>query len=129
MVHRNVGKIHERVHKIVTGDKSWIYAYEPETKQQSTIWAFEDMQRKLFVENHCEQMVALGITGHVTTAPLEQRCTGNSEWYTTISLEKFEKRTRNHCLQWQCEFAHIGSNQRLFERPKRRIDGSNAAQP
>ena len=30
------------VYKIVTGDKSWIYAYEPETKQQSTMWEFED---------------------------------------------------------------------------------------
>ena len=33
-------------------------------------------------------------TGHVETVPLEQPCTINSEWYTTISLVKFEKRTR-----------------------------------
>ena len=30
------------VYKIVTGDESWIYAYEPETKQQSTVWVFQD---------------------------------------------------------------------------------------
>ena len=29
------------VYKIVTGDESWIYAYESETKQQSTVWVFE----------------------------------------------------------------------------------------
>ena len=30
------------VYKIVTDDELWIYAYEPETKQQSTVWVFED---------------------------------------------------------------------------------------
>ena len=30
----------------VTSYKSWIYAHEPETKQQSTIWAFEALQWK-----------------------------------------------------------------------------------
>ena len=29
------------VYKIVTGDESGIYAYEPETKQQSIVWSFE----------------------------------------------------------------------------------------
>ena len=32
-----------------------------------------------------------GKTGHVAT--VKQRCAVNSEWYTTISSEKFEKRT------------------------------------
>ena len=45
-----------------------------------------------------------GKTGHVATVPLEQRWTVHSE-YTTISLE----------------FSHIGSNQFLFDRPKRRM--------
>lgn len=30
------------VYKILTGDKSWIYAYDPEGKQQSTVWMFQD---------------------------------------------------------------------------------------
>ena len=30
------------VYKIVTGDESLIYAYEPESKQQSTVWVFQD---------------------------------------------------------------------------------------
>ena len=30
------------IYKIVTDDKSWIYVYESETKEQSTMWASED---------------------------------------------------------------------------------------
>ena len=30
------------VYKIITGDEFWIYAYKPETKQQSTVRVFED---------------------------------------------------------------------------------------
>ena len=70
-----------------------------------------------------------GKAGHVGTVPLEQRCTANSEWYTAISLEKLEKQTRkDDCSKRQCEFSHCGSNQRIFDRPNRRIDGSTAAQ-
>ena len=30
------------IYKIVTCDKTFIYAYEPETIQQSTVWVFQD---------------------------------------------------------------------------------------
>ena len=79
------------VYKIVTAEQSRIYAYEPETKQ-STMWAFEDKPNPTkFVceKSTSKQMVAcfFGKTGHVATVPLEQGCTFNSEWHTTISLE------------------------------------------
>ena len=32
----------KHVYDIVTGDESWIYAYELEKKQQSTVWVFQD---------------------------------------------------------------------------------------
>ena len=32
----------KHVYDIVTGDESWIYAYESESKQQSTVWVFQD---------------------------------------------------------------------------------------
>ena len=35
-----------------------------------------------------------GKTANMTTVPLEPRMTDSSEWYTTISSENFEKRTR-----------------------------------
>lgn len=79
------------VYKIVTGDESWIYAYEPETKQQSTVWVFQDEPNPTKVtrsRSTSKQMVAcfFAKTGHVATVPLEQRRTVNSEWYTTICL-------------------------------------------
>ena len=45
-MHRNIGKYDDgalkNVYKLATDDKSFIYAFEPETKPQSTMWAFED---------------------------------------------------------------------------------------
>ena len=32
----------KHVYDIVTGDESWIYVDEPESKQQSTVWVFQD---------------------------------------------------------------------------------------
>lgn len=79
------------VYNIYTGDESWIYCYEPETKQQSTVWVFQDEPNPTKVvraRSTSKQMVAcfFGINGHVATVPLEQRRTVNSEWYTTICL-------------------------------------------
>ena len=85
--------------KTFTGAKSWIYAYEPETKQQFTMWAFEDKPnptKAVCGKSASKQIVDgfFGKTDHVAIVPLEQRCPVNSEWYTTISLEQFEKQTR-----------------------------------
>ena len=35
------GDASKDVNKIITGDESWLCAYELETKQQSTVWVFE----------------------------------------------------------------------------------------
>lgn len=83
--------VSKAVYNICTGDESWIYAYEPETKQQSTVWVFQDEPNPTKVvrqRSTSKQMVAcfFGITGHVATVALEQRRTVNSEWYTTICL-------------------------------------------
>ena len=46
MVERNAPKYDRGASKlfydIVTGDGLWIYAYEPESKEQSTVWVFQD---------------------------------------------------------------------------------------
>ena len=34
--------VSKHVYDIVTGDESWIYAYKSESKQQSTVWVFQD---------------------------------------------------------------------------------------
>ena len=87
LVERN-GK---NVYDIVTGDELWIYAYEPESKQQSTVWVFQDEPNPTKVPStRCtsKQMISCFFwkTGHVTIVRLEQRRTVNSEWYTTIFL-------------------------------------------
>lgn len=82
----------KEVYKIVTGDESWIYAYDPERKQQSTVWVFLgelNPTKVVRARSVSKQMVACflcGKTGHVATVPLEERRTVNSEWYTTICL-------------------------------------------
>ncbi|EFN60885.1 Histone-lysine N-methyltransferase SETMAR, partial [Camponotus floridanus] len=77
------------VYNLYTGDESWIYAYEPETKQQSTVWVFQNKPNPTKVvraQSTSKQMLTcfFGKTGHVATVPLEKRRTVNSEWYTTI---------------------------------------------
>ena len=71
------------VYKIVTCDDSWIYAYESETKQQSTVLVFEGEPNTTKVvcgKSIARQMIAIffGKTGHVATVALEQRRTANS---------------------------------------------------
>ena len=91
------------VYKIDIGDKSWICGYEPETKQQSTVWAFEPEANPSKVVRGkitSKQMVAcfFGKTGHVATVPLEHRRTvilsGTSLFVCLKSSEKFEKQSR-----------------------------------
>ena len=88
---KNTTSASKDVYKIVTGDESWIYMYELESKQQSTVWAFEDESNPTKVvraRSISKQMVTcfFGKTGHVATVPLVQRETVNSEWKTTICL-------------------------------------------
>ena len=79
------------------------YAYEPESKQQSTVWVFQDEQSPTKVvraRRSSKQMVACFFrkTGHVATVPLVQRRTINSEWYTIICLpEVFGKVRKTNC--------------------------------
>lgn len=85
------------VYNIVTGDESWIYAYEPERKGQSTVWVFqcEECPTKVTRSRSvAKQMVSCFFTktGHVATVALENQKTVNSAWYTTICLaEVFNK--------------------------------------
>ncbi|GFU07200.1 histone-lysine N-methyltransferase SETMAR [Nephila pilipes] len=91
MLEKYIQGTSKAVYNIYTGDESWIYAYEPETKQQSTVWVFQDEAKPTKVvrgRSTSKQMIAcfFGINDHVATVALEQRRTVNSEWYTTICL-------------------------------------------
>ncbi|GFU40787.1 putative mariner transposase [Nephila pilipes] len=91
MLEKYIQGTSKAVYNIYTGDESWIYAYELETKQQSTVWVFQDEAKPTKVvrgRSTSKQMIAcfFGINGHVATVALEQRRMVNSEWYMTICL-------------------------------------------
>ena len=76
---------------IVTGDKTWVYQYDLEMKQQSEVWVFPDENPSVkFKRNRSasKQMIAHFFEnfGHVTAIPLEYRKAVTADWYV------------NHCL-------------------------------
>ena len=73
MEQRNAQEIQPRSnlgYNIVTGDETWIYSYEPESKQQFTVWVFQNEPKPKVVRSHsaAKQMIAcfFGYTRHVT---------------------------------------------------------------
>ena len=118
----------KHVYDIVKGGESWIYAYEPKSKQKSTVWVFQyksNPTKGARARSTFKYMIAcfFGKTGHVAIVPLEQRRTVNSEWYTTICLpvvfQEIRKTNRqrriDHFSPRQCDLSHIGSNNCIFE--------------
>lgn len=80
-----------RVSDIVTGDETWLYNYEPETKTQSTVWVFdEELPPTKVVRSRstAKRMLAVFFrrSGLVSIIPLEERRTVNAEWYCTVCL-------------------------------------------
>lgn len=93
MIEKFDGGRSKAVSCIVTGDETWIYSYDPETKQQSTVWVFEDEPPPTKVtraKSVSKQMVAIFFrrSGPVAAIPLVERKTVNAEWYCTICLPK-----------------------------------------
>ena len=107
----------KHVYDIMTSVESWIYVYEPDSKQQSTIWVFQDEPktnkscsfRKHFQAN---DGCFFGKNGHVAIVPLGQCRTVNCEWYITICLPVvFQEIKKINCRKRsarQCEFSQIG---------------------
>ena len=75
----NNGDSH-RVSYIVTGEETWIYQFDLETKRQSSVWVFPDEQPPTKVKrqrNAGKKMVAtfFSKSGHVATVVLEDQRT------------------------------------------------------
>ena len=90
MFEKHDGGVSKEVYKIATDDELWICAYEPETKQQFTVWVFEPEPNPTKVV--CEKITSKQMvtyffckTGHVVTVPLQHRRTINSEWYNLFA--------------------------------------------
>ena len=107
LVERNAPKIRSRCFE--THDESWIYAYKPECKLQSTVCVFQEepnLTKVARAQRSSKQIMAcfFGKTVNVTFVLLKQLKTVNSEWYTT-AVDAF----RMHVLEiprleWQTFF-------------------------
>lgn len=91
MLQKFDGGASKQVAYIVTGDESWVYSYDPETKQQSSVWVFEDEDLPTKVirgRSVNKKMIAVFFrrSGPVAVIPLEDRRTVNSEWYCEVAL-------------------------------------------
>jgi histone-lysine N-methyltransferase SETMAR len=80
-----------RVSEIVTGDETWVYTYDPETRQQSAQWTGKDDTSPVKPRRSrsvAKKMVATFVSrsGHLTTIPLESQRTVTANWYTTECL-------------------------------------------
>ena len=78
---------------IVTGDETWVYQYDPETKQQSAVWVFPDENPPVKLNRNksaSKQMIACFFAniGHVATIPLEDRKTVTADWYVNHCVPK-----------------------------------------
>ena len=80
-----------RVWDIVTGDETWVYQYDPDTKQQSAVWVFPHENPPVkFKRNRSAstQTIACFFAkfAHVATIPLEDRKTVAADWYVINCL-------------------------------------------
>ena len=93
---------------VVTGDETWIYQYDPESKKQSSVWRFPGEHNPTKVQRQKsagKQMIATFFAkwGHVTTIPLVERKTVNSEWYSEVCIPKVTQ-------EWHCKFKNVSED-------------------
>ena len=74
------------VWEIVSGDETWIYSFDPETKQQSQQWTPVGQKPPQKLARCCtvaKQMIAVFVSrvGHVATIPLATQRTVTAAWY------------------------------------------------
>ena len=79
--------------RIVSGDETWVYQFDPETKQQSSVWVFPGDPipvKYKRTRSTGKQMVASFIakSGHVATVELQDRRTVTSDWYVHQCLPR-----------------------------------------
>ena len=100
-----------RVWVIVTGDETWVYQYDTETKQHLEVWVFPDENPPVKLKKNKQNCLKLNSRvflckiGHVATIPLENRKTVTADWYVQQTVHKIfqawckrRPRTDVHCL-------------------------------
>jgi histone-lysine N-methyltransferase SETMAR len=89
-----------QVYEIITGDETWIYDFDPETRQQSAVWMEQGAPRPTQVKRSRtvgKRMVAVFFrrSGLVKVVPVEQHRTVTAEWYCTVCLPAVFAELRN----------------------------------
>jgi hypothetical protein len=75
------------ISRIITGDESWIYGYDPETKQQSSMWKSPQLPRAKKVEQQVQSstksmlIVFFDVKGIVHREFVPPKMTVNSDFY------------------------------------------------
>jgi [histone H3]-lysine36 N-dimethyltransferase SETMAR len=82
-----------RVFDIITGDESWFYHYDPETKEQSKMWVPKEGHRPMKVRRNRssgKRMVAIFFmkSGLIESIPLESGASVNADWYVNNCLSQ-----------------------------------------
>ena len=82
-----------RVWNIVTRDKTWVYQYDPKTKQQSAVWVFPDENPPVKLKRNrsaSKQIIACFFAkfGHVASIQLEDKKSVTADRYVTHCLPK-----------------------------------------
>ena len=103
----NNGDSHQ-VSDIVTGEETWIYQFDLETKRQSSVWVFPDEQPPTKVKRQRsvgKKMVAtfFSTSGHLATVVLEDQRTVTAKWYIEVWLPKYSKKFRRSGQGQDCE--------------------------
>ena len=79
--------------EVITGDETWIYFYDMQTKQQSSKWIFEDEQLDTIPKQFMavgKRMFAIFFTtrGLLESVMLPEKHTVTAAWYTESCLPK-----------------------------------------
>lgn len=115
------GGASNHVFDIVSGDETWIYSYEPDSKTQSTVWTFVNELKPTKVTRSrsvSKKMVASFVakSGHVATICLEDRKTVNADWYTTICLPEVIAELRKNNLNRRILLHHDNASSHTARR-------------
>ena len=83
----------QRCLEVVSGHETWVYSFDPETKQQSAQWTPAGAAPPVKFRRErsaAKQMVAVFVArrGHVITVPLDTQRTVTANWYVKHCLPK-----------------------------------------
>jgi histone-lysine N-methyltransferase SETMAR len=91
----------KRVYDIITGDESWFYYYDPETKRQSQVWVASNnplstkVRKQRSVGKHMFAIFFME-SDFNTIIPLENGKTVTANWYTNGCLSHVLNKVEKH---------------------------------